>query len=321
MDKKTQLSLFQKMYLIRSMEEKIVELYPEQEMRCPVHLCIGQEAVAAGVCENLTKEDYVFSNHRSHAHYLAKGGDPKGLLAELYGKVTGCSRGRGGSMHLIDLSVNFIGATPILGGTIPMAVGAALSSKMQGKGNISVVFFGDAAVEEGIFHESLNYASLRKLPVLFICENNLYSVQTPLSKRQPNRKISSVAIGHSIKSYREDGNNVVKVYDLAKKSINKIRKAHEPIFLEFLTYRWREHCGPFYDYDLGYRSKEEIEKWEKQCPLKKYKRNLISKNIVTSKEIEQISHNISIEIEEAVDFAKKSPFPPRNELEKFVYSE
>lgn len=321
MDKKTQLSLFQKMYLIRSIEEKIVELYPEQEMRCPVHLCIGQEAVAAGVCENLTKEDYVFSNHRSHAHYLAKGGDPKGLLAELYGKVTGCSRGRGGSMHLIDLSVNFLGATPILGGTIPMAVGSALSSKMQGKGNISVVFFGDAAVEEGIFHESLNYASLRKLPILFVCENNLYSVQTPLSKRQPNRKISSVAIGHSIKSYREDGNNVVKVYDLAKKSIKKIRKVREPIFLEFLTYRWREHCGPFYDYDLGYRSKEEIEKWEKRCPLKKHKRYLLRNNIVTSKEIEQISHKIAIEIEEAVDFAKKSSFPPRNELEKFVYSE
>ena len=321
MDKKTSLSLFYKMYLIRSVEEKIVELYPEQEMRCPVHLCIGQEAVAAGVCENLTKEDYVFSNHRSHAHYLAKGGEPKGLFAELYGKVTGCSQGRGGSMHLIDTSVNFLGATPILGGTIPIAVGAALSSKMQEKNNISVVFFGDAAVEEGIFHESLNYASLRKLPVLFICENNLYSVQTPISKRQPNRKISSVTIGHSIKSYREDGNNVVKVYDLAEKSINKIRKTNEPIFLEFLTYRWREHCGPFYDYNLGYRSKDEVDKWQNCCPLENFTSHLIKDKTVSAEELEQIKHGITGEIEESVDFAKKSPFPNKNELHKHVYSE
>ena len=183
-------------------EEKIVELYPQQEMRCPVHLSIGQEAVSVGVCANLTREDIVFSNHRSHGHYLAKGGNLKAMVHEIYGKSTGCCFGRGGSMHLLDLSINFFGSTPIVGGTIPIAVGASLASKMQQKNNITTIFHGDGAVEEGVFHESLNFASLKKLPVLFVCENNLYSVYTPLSERQPNREIYKLVEAHDIKAYQ-----------------------------------------------------------------------------------------------------------------------
>lgn len=319
MDNKTLRSLLYNMLRIRKVEEKIVELYPEQEMRCPTHLSIGEEASAVGVCANLTKEDVVFGYHRSHAHYLAKGGDLKALMAELYGKVTGCSKGKGGSMHLIDTSVNFLGSTPILGGTIPLAVGAALSSKMQRKDTIAVAFFGDASVEEGIFHESLNFASLKKLPVLFICENNLYSVQTHLSARQPDRKIYSIGTAHAIESYQENGYDVLKVYERVRQSVEKIRAGEGPIFLEFLTYRWREHCGPNYDLDLGYRSEAEFQNWYEKCPIKMCKEQLLIDSILSHTEFEAMEEEIEVEIEEAVAFAKESPFPHKNELFHDLY--
>lgn len=320
MNNKTLYSLLYKMLRIRLVEEKIVELYPEQEMRCPTHLSIGEEATAVGVCENFKKDDFVFSNHRSHAHYLAKGGSLKALFAELYGKATGCSKGRGGSMHLIDLSVNFLGATPILGGTIPIAVGAALSSKMQNKNNITVVFFGDAAVEEGIFHESLNFASLKKLPVLFVCENNLYSIQTPLADRQPKREIYLVGKAHAIESHQEDGNDVIKVYERAEESIEKIKAGEGPVFLEFLTYRWREHCGPNYDFNLGYRTEAEFLRWKKRCPLEWLKKRMLNDKIISNGQIDKMVGEIENEIEEAVSFAKASPFPDKNALYQHVYS-
>ncbi|MBA7692972.1 Acetoin:2,6-dichlorophenolindophenol oxidoreductase subunit alpha [subsurface metagenome] len=320
MNNKTLYLLLYKMLRIRLVEEKIVELYPEQEMRCPTHLSIGEEATAVGVCENLKEYDFVFSNHRSHAHYLAKGGSLKALFAELYGKTTGCSKGRGGSMHLIDLSVNFLGATPILGGTIPIAVGAALSSKMQNKNNITIVFFGDAAVEEGIFHESLNFASLKKLPVLFVCENNLYSVQTPLADRQPKREIYLVGKAHAIESHQEDGNDVIKVYERTEESIEKIKAGEGPVFLEFLTYRWREHCGPNYDFNLGYRTEAEFLRWKKQCPLEWLKKRMLNDKIISNGQIDKMVGEIENQIEEAVSFAKASPFPDKNALYQRVYS-
>jgi len=262
------LSLYRGMLRIRMVEEKIAQLYSEQEMRCPVHLCIGQEAIAVGVCANLLKEDYVMSNHRSHGHYLAKGGELKAMMAELYGKVTGCSQGKGGSMHLIDMSAGFLGATPIVGSTISIAVGVAMGSLMQGYKRVTVVFFGDAAVEEGVFHESLNFAVLKKLPVVFVCENNLYSVNSPLSVRQPaNREIFQLARGHGIDSYQADGNNALEVYQLAQRTVQRARQNGGPAFIEFKTYRWREHCGPDYDHQLGYRPRSEFEKWKQRCPI------------------------------------------------------
>ena len=189
------------MLKIRRVEERVQALYPEGDMRCPTHFSIGQEAVAAGVCRNLRTEDYVISAHRSHAHYIGKGGSLRAMFAELYGKVDGCASGKGGSMHLIDLSVNFLGCVPIVGSTIPIGVGAAFGAMLQDRAAVTVIFFGDAATETGVFHESVNFAAVHHLPVLFVCENNLYSVNTPLDVRQPgNRTIAELARGHGIRT-------------------------------------------------------------------------------------------------------------------------
>ena len=319
--KNAYLSLFYNMLRIRKVEEKIAELYPEQEMRCPVHLCVGQEAIAVGVCGNLLKKDYVMSNHRSHGHYLAKGGDLKAMFAEMYGKVTGCAKGRGGSMHLIDLSVGFLGSAPIVASTIPITVGTALSTRMQGKNNISVVFFGDAAIEEGIFHESLNFAALKKLPVIFICENNLYSVYSSLHVRQPkDREIFLLARSHGVNSNQGDGNNLIEVYNLSQEAVEKARRGKGPTFLEFKTYRWREHCGPNYDNHIGYRTEQEFLEWKKRCPVKRLKQYLLEKSFITEEKISQISKKIEVEIDEAVDFAKKSPFPNEYCAQDHIYA-
>ncbi len=308
------------MLRIRMVEETIVELYPQQEMRCPVHLCIGQEAIAAGVCANLKKEDYLMSNHRSHGHYLAKGGNLKAMFAEIYGKKTGCSKGKGGSMHLIDLSVNVLGTTPIVGGVIPMAAGVAFGVQMKKEKRITVVFLGDAATEEGVFSETLNFSALKNLPIIFVCENNFFSVYSPLSVRQPQgRSNSSLAGAYGIPSIKGDGNDVLGVYKAAKKAVQHIRKQSGPYYLEFETYRWREHCGPNYDNDLGYRSEAEFAKWRKRCPLELYEKKLLRGKLITKKQAADLKKNIQNEIDEAVKFAKDSPFPSPEEAVSGVY--
>ncbi|MBI4283916.1 MAG: thiamine pyrophosphate-dependent dehydrogenase E1 component subunit alpha [Chloroflexi bacterium] len=322
LDTGTLYSLLYCMLRIRKVEERIAELYPEQEMRCPVHLCIGQEAVAAGVCANLSRNDYVLSNHRSHSHYLAKGGDLKAMIAELYGKATGCSQGKGGSMHLVDLSVGFLGATPIVGSTIPIAVGTALGSVMRGEKRVTVIFFGDAAAEEGAFHESLNFAALKRLPVVFVCENNLYSVYSPLSVRQPEgREIFELAKGQGVESYQGDGNDVTEVYALAKQAIDKARQGSGPTFLEFKTYRWREHCGPYYDNDLGYRTEGEFQEWQERCPVDTLKERLLGDGLISQKDIDGLGNKLQAEVDEAIVFAKESPFPQPEELVKHLYAD
>lgn len=321
MDEKLNHSLLYEMLRIRLVEEKIAELYPEQEMRCPIHLCIGEEAIAAGVCANLKDKDIVMSNHRSHGHYLAKGGNLKAFIAELYGKSTGCSKGRGGSMHLIDPSVNFLGSTAIVGGTIPVAVGTAFGSKLRGKDDtVTVVFFGDGTVEEGVVHESLNFASLKNLPILFICQNDFYSVYTHISDRQPPRQIYLLAKAHGMKSYQADGNNVTEVYEVTKKAIESINNGEGPVFIEFLTYRWREHCGPYYDNDLGYRTETEFNDWVARCPLEYFTSKLLKDDVITNNQIEFMKEKIRNEINEAVSFAKSSPFPDKSTLFENVYS-
>lgn len=320
MDEKLIHSLFYEMLRIRIVEEQIANLYPEQEMRCPIHLCIGEEAIAVGVCANLENRDIVMSNHRSHGQYLAKGGDLKALIAELYGKSTGCSRGRGGSMHMIDLSVNFLGSTSIVGGTIPMAVGTAFGSRLKNQDTITVVFFGDGAVEEGVFHESLNFASLKNLPVLFICVNDLFSVYTHISLRQPSRSIFSLAKAHGMEAYKGDGNNVIEVYEMAKKAIKSIREGKGPVFIELLTYRWLEHCGPCYDNNLGYRTETEFNHWMSRCPLENLKQIMLKKDMITNDQIKLMMEKIRNEMNEAVSFAKSSPFPDKSTLDQYVYS-
>lgn len=260
-------SLYRVMLRIRRVEEAIAERYAAQEMRCPVHLSIGQEAVAAGVCAALTRQDGVFSNHRAHAHYLAKGGSLTAMLAEIYGKAEGCSKGIGGSMHMIDLAAGFLGAVPIVGATVPLAVGAAWAARLRGEDKVITVFFGDGTFEEGAVYESINFAVLHRLPVLFVCENNLYACYTRLPTRQPERSIHAVAAACGCKAMTADGNNALAVFDAASSAVADLRIGNYPVFLECSTYRWREHCGPNSDDDLGYRPKAEVAEWIAACPV------------------------------------------------------
>lgn len=296
-------------------EEQIAKRYPQQQMRCPVHLSIGQEASAVGVCAALQTTDWAFSGHRNHAHYLAKGGNLKAMLAEIYGKATGCCGGRGGSMHLTDQAAGFIGATPIVGSTVPIAVGAALTAQSEGRGRIVTVFLGDGAMEAGVVHESLNFAALRKLPILFACENNLYSVYSPLEVRQPpQRSISDLAAGHGVKTVHVDGNDVQDVYSKACTAVNELRQGNGPVFMELPTYRWREHCGPGYDNEIGYRSVKEFQEWKHRDPLA-----ISSQQISVVMEQAEID-DIRREIESAFSEAIKDPLPDASSAGLHVYA-
>jgi TPP-dependent pyruvate/acetoin dehydrogenase alpha subunit len=288
------LSLERELLRIRLIEEAIAERYVEKKMRCPIHLSIGQEAIAVGVCAHLRESDYAVSGHRAHAHYLAKGGDLKKMVAEIYGKKTGCCGGRGGSMHLIDLEVGFLGSTPIVAGSIPIGVGAAFGSVLKGEKRIVAIFFGEGATEEGVFAESLNFAALKNLPVLFVCENNLYSVYSPLEVRQPKgRSIPLLAEAHQIFALKGDGNSLEEVSLLAEKGVEHIHQGRGPCLLELATYRFREHCGPDSD---PYQPAEELSHWRARDPL------LTLSPSICREEIEK-------EIEEAFHFAETSPFP------------
>ena len=296
------------MLRIRLVEESIADKYSEQKMRCPTHLSIGQEAIAVGVCANLTSQDQVLSTHRAHAHYLAKGGCLNSMMAEIYGKASGCSKGMGGSMHLIDTSVGFMGSTAIVGNTIPVAVGLALEKKLTRKKSIACVFFGDGATEEGAFYESVNFAIIHSLPILFICENNLYSVYSGLEVRQPvDRKIYKMVSAMGISAQHGNGNDVEEVARKVKHAKTMILKSGGPQFLEFDTYRWREHCGPNFDNNIGYREESEFLKWKKKDPLK----NFYSEN--SQKYIDRKIDKISQEIDDAHQFADDSKFPTLQE--------
>lgn len=300
--------LFESMLRIRLVEESIANKYSEQKMRCPTHLSIGQEAIAVGVCANLTTQDQVLSTHRAHAHYLAKGGCLNSMMAEIYGKASGCSKGMGGSMHLIDTSVGFMGSTAIVGNTIPVAVGLALEKKLTRKKSIACVFFGDGATEEGAFYESVNFAIIHSLPILFICENNLYSVYSGLEVRQPvDRKIYKMVRAMGISAQHGNGNDVEEVARKVKHAKTMILKSGGPQFLEFDTYRWREHCGPNFDNNIGYREESEFLKWKKKDPLK----NFYSEN--SQKYIDRKIDTISQEIDDAHQFADDSKFPTLQE--------
>ena len=320
MKKTDQTALFRSMLRIRRIEEALADRYAEQEMRCPMHLCIGQEAIAVGVCAALSGNDVVFGNHRAHGHYLARGGNLKAMIAELYGRVTGCCGGRGGSMHLIDLGVGFMGATPIVGGTVPLAVGSAWAAALMGEPRVSVVFFGDGCFEEGVVHESLNFAALHKLPVVFVCENNEFSVYTRLTERQPDRPIYRVAEAHGVAACTGDGNDVEAVLSIAQAAVAKARQGEGPQFIELKTYRWREHCGPSFDDDLNYRSKPEIESGLKDCPIAKLLTRLKHGNVIASSEVSRFEAEIRDEIKAAFQFALASAKPSSKAAEERLYA-
>jgi len=309
------LELLRSMTRIRLVEEEIAKRYPQQQMRCPVHLSIGQEAAAVGVCAALQPLDWAFSGHRNHAHYLAKGGNLKAMLAEIYGKATGCCGGKGGSMHLTDQAAGFIGATPIVGSTVPIAVGAALTAEREGKGRVVVVFLGDGAMEAGVVHESLNFAALKKLPILFACENNLYSVYSPLEVRQPPRRsILDLAAGHGVKTVQADGNDAQDVYGKACAAVQDLRQGAGPVFMELPTYRWLEHCGPGYDNDIGYRTEDEFQEWKQRDPLVISSQQ--SSAVLKQAEIDAIQE----EIEAAFSAAISDPFPDPASAGLHVYA-
>ena len=314
--------LYRSMLRIRFTEESMIEPIAKGEVKGPVHLYTGEEAIASGVCAALSKKDYVFGTHRSHGHYLAKGGSLDKLIAEIYGKETGCSRGRGGSMHIIDSEKGILGAAPIVAGTISLAVGAALASKIRGEQRVSVSFFGDGAAGEGVLYESLNFASLKKLPVIFVCENNLYSTHLPIRECRLEKDIFKIGIPFGIISFQVDGNNVLSVYEIAKKAINICRKNQGPVFIEFMTYRLRGHVGAD-DHIQGahtdIRPKEEITKWRKKDPVMNFEKFLLKKKILKQEETEKIGKKIREEVALAHKFAQESHYPNPEGIKRYVF--
>ncbi len=315
------LNLFRQMYRIRAVEEEIAHRYPQGKMRCPVHLSIGQESIPAVFAETISKRDFAVSTHRGHAHYLAKGGNLNAMIAEIYGKATGCAKGKGGSMHLIDLNVNFMGTSAIVGNSIPVGVGLALSAQLKGTDQISCIFLGDGAIEEGVFYESVNFAAVRKLPVLFICENNLYSVYSPLSVRQPQgRSIAKMVEAMGVEIATGSGSDVLASQQLMQQAVNKVRAGSGPYFLEFSTYRWREHCGHSFDNDIGYRTQEEFLEWQAKDPLLLLESSLSQAASNLSQQLDSIKAVVNLEVQAAFKFAETSEFPLQSEAYQDVYA-
>jgi pyruvate dehydrogenase E1 component alpha subunit len=281
-------------------------------MRTPTHFGIGQEAVAVGVCHALRPDDVVYSHHRCHNHFLAKGGSIYELAAELYGRADGCSGGRGGSVHITAPEVGFIATSAILGETTACAVGSALAFKMDKTDRVAVTFFGEGAMDEGSFYESANFASLKKLPVLFICENNLYATESPLQQRQPaGTDLCERVRSFKIEASRIDGNDVREVFRTTDTLLKKLRAGTGPFFLECMTYRWREHVGPHFDHELNrnYRTREEVEAWMEQCPLKRSSERLARLGIATSAELESWHAATKADVEGAIEKARGAPWP------------
>lgn len=314
--------LYRSMLRIRTIEEAIADRYADAQMRCPVHLSIGQEAAAVGICSPLRADDYAITTHRPHAHYLAKGGNLRAFIAELYGRATGCAGGRGGSMHVMDLEAGIVGSTPIVGGSLPLGVGTAFATHLDGGDRVSVVFFGDGTTEEGVFMESLNFAALHKLNVIFACENNSFSVYSPIEVRQaPGRSRAGIAAASGLPTGSADGNDVLAVRDAMQIAIDRARSGGGPTYLEFETYRFREHCGPNFDNDLNYRSEAEFQSWLARDPVPSFERKLLADGTLSATASAAIRAEIVSEIDDAFAFALASPFPPVEDLMKHVYRE
>ncbi len=315
---KNLIELYKSLYLIRFVEETISKNYSKGQIRCPVHLSIGQEACATGLINNLKKNDKLYSNHRCHAHYLAKGGSLKKMLSELYGKKNGCVGGIGGSMHLQDQNVGLVASIPIVSSAIGLATGNALHQKRQKEKNITVIYLGDASLEEGIFFECANFASLHSLPIIFACENNLFSVYTNIKRRQIDANFKKYADAFKIPFKRIDGNKIDIVSNVTKEIIQNVRRSSKPYFIQMDTYRYKEHCGPNSDDHLNYRNHKEVKFWNKKCPLI-YARNLLKKKY-SQKKIFDIEKNIEKFVLKQFDFAEKDILPNYREASKYVYA-
>jgi TPP-dependent pyruvate/acetoin dehydrogenase alpha subunit len=307
--------LYRALYRIRRLEEEVARVYPTDKIKSPVHLSIGQEAVSVGVCECLAPEDVVFGTYRGHALYLAKGGDIRQMVAELYGRATGCTRGKGGSMHLISRQAGMLGASAVVGTTIANAVGYAYALKYHGKKALVASFFGDGATEEGVFAESLNFAALKRLPILFVCENNQYAIHTHQDRRQATNHICDRVRAHGIPAERIEHNDVLYLHERVQAVAPQVRAGLGPYFFEVMTYRWREHVGPNCDYALGYRSEEEAASWINSDQVNRLG------GLLEAGAAARIREEIEAEVADAFAFAEESPEPAPAELYTDVVKE
>jgi len=308
--------MYRLLYLIRRAEEEVARIYPSDKIKSPVHLSIGQEAVAVGACLPLKLDDVIFMSYRSHASYLAKGGDIKQMFAELYGKATGSAKGKGGSMHLIDTSHNIMGASAVVGTSIANSIGYAYGLKLQRKDSVVVSFFGDGAVDEGVFHESMNWAQLKQLPIIFICENNGYAIHTHASERQSNTDIWQRAASYNMTAERIENNDVLTIYEKVQAAAEQIRNGQSgPFFFECMTYRWKEHVGPNEDFALGYRSESEAQPWQEQDQVERIG-NLLGDTVRR-----QIEDDVETVIRDAIAFAESSPWPDPDDLYTHVFKD
>lgn len=314
-----QIDLYKKMIEIRLFEEKIQDLYARGLIPGSVHLYIGQEAIAAGVCVHLRKGDYITSTHRGHGHLIAKGADLKFMMAELFGRKTGYCKGKGGSMHIADFDLGILGSNGIAGGGIPIAVGAGLSSKMRGTDQVAVCFFGDGASNNGTFHEGLNFASVHRLPVVFICENNLYGISVSQKQHQAIQDISIRSVAYNMPGITIDGNDVLAVYQTSGEAIQRARAGEGPTLVECKTYRWRGHYEGDPNQGRRYRTLEEIQSWIKKCPIKRFEEKLVKEKVLNKNKMMHVRKEVEDRIEEAVTFANQSPFPDPQDIYEDVY--
>jgi len=309
------------MWRVRAAEMQVADLIRSKEAVCPCHLAVGQEAVGVGVATALRPSDRVYGTHRSHAQFLALGGDLQSMFAEILGRVDGASKGMGGSMHLYAPEVGFHGSVPIVGATIPIAVGAALAAKMDGRGDVAVCFFGDGACEEGVLHEALNLASVMKLPVLFVCENNLYSSHLDIHLRQPTNSMARFARSHSITTEVVDGNDVAEVYRAAEAMISRMRAGGGPGFLEAVTFRWLGHVGANEDIDVGVeRSLEQLQAWKARDPIRRLEEAIVNRAGGNGADLRDIEAHERAQGVAALDGARKSGWPEPSALLDLVYS-
>jgi TPP-dependent pyruvate/acetoin dehydrogenase alpha subunit len=306
--------LYRSLLRIRRLEEEVARVYPSDKIKSPVHLSIGQEAVSVGVCAALEHQDIVFGTYRGHALYLAKGGDMKRMVAELYGKATGCTHGKGGSMHLIALEAGMMGTSAVVGTTIPNAVGYAYALKYRRRDGLVVSFFGDGATEEGVFAESLNFAVLKRLPIIFVCENNGYAIHTPQHRRQGTPAICARAAAHGLPTKRIEDNDVLYLYETVRTAAAQVRAGAGPWFFEVMTYRWTEHVGPGSDCHLGYRTASEAQPWIESDQVQRLAK------LVPPVERAQIEEEVEAEIASAFTFAEESPFPEPDEVYTDVFA-
>ena len=309
--------MYKRMLEIRFFEEKVFDLYAQNLVPGTIHLYLGEEAVAVGVCSVLRRDDYITSTHRGHGHCIAKGAELRRTMAEILGKKTGYCKGKGGSMHIADFKIGMLGATAVVGAGLPMAVGAGLSAKLRKTEQVVACFFGEGASNQGTFHESINMASTWKLPVIFVCENNLYAMGTRQSRVMTIENIADRAVAYGIPGIVVDGNDVLAVYETAQRAVERARKGEGPTLVECKTYRHKGHSRVD---PAKYRPKEEVEEWLARDPIKRFKEKLLQTNTLTESEIFQIEKEVSDEIEEGVKFAMESPYPASEEALEDVYA-